>query len=715
MFADRNNRSSPGLRALLGRFVYSLFPQRLFQRVGAAWSYLMGPWDASSFLTSGWLVNRSVRSVELPKVLEAFGLRSGSWEELGECFDELGPWKEMLTPEVGVDADLLKLWKAVSFGKNEAQAFNELTAWQKAMVRSNMQVFWEPGLTWIDDVEPNLEDKECHKTASAAHTFSLADQVLGNELEACKVGHEKRRNQLQSYSLDIIYLLNVGSGGVLARVELKDDQNIDAIGDNPQCEIQHIRDKRLRFLQPNKTEYFPSDLKQENGKREQSRTIVPDLPVSQHESSPNEPVSYQNLQLSLSECPGGRSKRCQQCELLWDVSLTHGNVLEIPEINVKCSSDQLPFVVHDVDKPCNHGHIGLSSDKDQGYHSLEYWQCSPPPQNYRTAKIETCETCELNRESVVLFPLPTGLPAFPSLVKDKNDRNGEDTNSDLQDKIPNSSVNICTNKYIGYILGTVVSDDDDCGTSSSSCNDWDKEDDDGFGSEGSLSITDHETSAPEDVLWNSFCSADPYNLQNFPASFQTGVLAEENVLSLESQDRCQPEEESWCDSNAESDSESDCSAEEEENIKLWNAFLKSDDPYNPLYFKAPVQTSDKIRQSTQIASTYSEAICRPLPDHKVTCQKYDLHQQLLKETNNVEDCAKLGPKKVTFHEKVTIYYVCDEERKGHWEELARDRCRFQRRIQETEFVIGLCLTPDHRKRAWERMQLQWGSPLPGSF
>ncbi|CAI9571829.1 unnamed protein product [Staurois parvus] len=704
MFADKNDRSSPGLGALLGRFLRGLHPYRLFERVGAAWSYLMGPWEASSFLPSGWLIHRSVRSGELPEVLEALGLRSGSWEELGECFDELGPLKELLAPEVGVDLDLLKSWKGVSAGKDEDSAFKELSAWQK--------VFWEQGLTWNDGADPNQE--ECHKTASASHTFSSADQTLTNDHEPYKVAPEKSGALPQPSSLGIIScILNVRAGGVLPGFQWKDEQSGDATVDNPsqsEFEIQHIRNKRLRFLQQNKTqEDVASDVKQEASEMEQSDNIVPKLPDPMHFSSPNQTDSTFNLDLSVSKSLEGQSKKMNdQCEQLSDISLIQEDALEFLEMNVKHRSCYpQPVVVQEVGKSDNLQHVCPSSpDKDQGYHSLEYWQCSPLPQNLTTVNSEAPVACDLDRESVLLA-LPTGLSACP------DDQNNEDLDSDLQDEIPISSVTFCTNKHIGYILGTVVSDDDTSPSSSDEWEDEEEDNDDGFDSEGSMSSTDSENSVPEDVLWNSFCSADPYNLQNFTASLQTGVTSGGNSLSLETENQHQSDEELWPDSNADSDSESDCSADGQENLRLWNAFLKSDDPYNPLYFTAPVQTSDKKRQSSEIANTYSETVCRPLPSHKGTLdtlQAYGLQHLQFKETYNVEESANLRHKKVTFHEKVTIHYVCgEEERKGHWEELARDHCRFQRRIKETEFVIGHCLTPDHRQRAWERMQGPWSS------
>ncbi|XP_074833701.1 protein phosphatase 1 regulatory subunit 15B isoform X2 [Carettochelys insculpta] len=100
---------------------------------------------------------------------------------------------------------------------------------------------------------------------------------------------------------------------------------------------------------------------------------------------------------------------------------------------------------------------------------------------------------------------------------------------------------------------------------------------------------------------------------------------------------------------------------------------------------------------------------RELPEHNMV--------QLLENHNcGVTDTIQHGilfgekhattkKKKVTFLEEVTEYYVSSEEdRKGPWEEFARDGCRFQKRIQETEDAIGYCLTVEHRQRIFNRLQ-----------
>ncbi|XP_053460220.1 protein phosphatase 1 regulatory subunit 15B isoform X2 [Nycticebus coucang] len=75
----------------------------------------------------------------------------------------------------------------------------------------------------------------------------------------------------------------------------------------------------------------------------------------------------------------------------------------------------------------------------------------------------------------------------------------------------------------------------------------------------------------------------------------------------------------------------------------------------------------------------------------------------LEKQSPLETCPSC---EVTFLEEVTEYYISgDEDRKGPWEEFARDGCRFQKRIQETEDAIGYCLTFEHRERVYNRLQM----------
>ncbi|KAM9255523.1 protein phosphatase 1 regulatory subunit 15B [Cariama cristata] len=287
----------------------------------------------------------------------------------------------------------------------------------------------------------------------------------------------------------------------------------------------------------------------------------------------------------------------------------------------------------------------------------------------------------------------------------------DDEDSEIEQNLPFSARPACANKLIDYIIGGVSSgeesDDDE--------EDWD-DDDDGFDSEGFPSDSDAGSQDGERLhLWNSFYSLDPYNPQNFTATIQTSSSDPGKDMSDVEEE--EEEDSSWAESSgsphpsSEEEDEWDCSSvDEAENLKLWNSFCTSDDPYNPLNFKAAFQTAEKkgtsglkgAERPSSVASERSHlTVCRvQLEKHNCGITDFVQHGIL-----SGEKCRSTKQKKVTFLEKVTEYYISSEEdRKGPWEEIARDGCRFQKRIQETEEAIGYCFTTEHRQRVFNRLQ-----------
>ncbi|KAM3922523.1 uncharacterized protein RB166_011685 [Leptodactylus fuscus] len=178
------------------------------------------------------------------------------------------------------------------------------------------------------------------------------------------------------------------------------------------------------------------------------------------------------------------------------------------------------------------------------------------------------------------------------------------------------------------------------------------------------------------------------------------------------------EESDWSDDDDGSwDEESNsCNGDED----LWASFCRSDDPYNPLSFAMPTSSTGQPKKEAPIKTLEKCQILGNLP--KILCgtvtEKTNSKKPVLTGYKSSHKCIQqkeelpedhLGTKRVRFSPKVTVRPIITWNfahrmaRKGPWEEYARDRCRFQKRIAETEKAIGFCLESRHRDKIWARL------------
>ncbi|XP_043938647.1 uncharacterized protein LOC122811115 [Protopterus annectens] len=182
------------------------------------------------------------------------------------------------------------------------------------------------------------------------------------------------------------------------------------------------------------------------------------------------------------------------------------------------------------------------------------------------------------------------------------------------------------------------------------------------------------------------------------------------------------------DLSSSDDSFDDDDFESEDYSKLWESLLTCKDPYNPLNFTACIRTYPSITKSDTLLKKKmdTEQLCikklkcekkrKPtLPEwpFKHTCGSTDgniakvcVWKKTAKSTVNraIMQHQHTTLKQVRFSPVVHVHTMCAwsyalrAARKGPWEEMARDRERFQSRINESEKILGHYLNKRYNKK-----------------
>ncbi|KAF7207435.1 protein phosphatase 1 regulatory subunit 15B [Nothobranchius furzeri] len=300
----------------------------------------------------------------------------------------------------------------------------------------------------------------------------------------------------------------------------------------------------------------------------------------------------------------------------------------------------------------------------------------------------------------------------------------------------------CQNKSIAFIIGCPCSDDSSQSESS------DDDDDDGFDSEGSSDLSDSsdddddeedgeasdsdsEPDSESNRLWTSLCqSVDPYNPRNFTALLHTSSTLPQTipkstltcsplsspVSSLSLTSTSPPvltpsspppsSQDTWDDSTSASE------VDEAESLRLLSSFACFSDPYSPFNFQAPLRTRGPIGPPSK-AKVRPSTVPQTLPHvpHHSPASSLEAEERLDSGLSEALPSTKTQSgrcsKKVQFCDDVEEFFAScgeeEEDRRGPWEELARDRCRFLRRCEEVEKNISYCLQPHHRRQVLQRL------------
>ncbi|XP_026168018.1 protein phosphatase 1 regulatory subunit 15A [Mastacembelus armatus] len=250
-------------------------------------------------------------------------------------------------------------------------------------------------------------------------------------------------------------------------------------------------------------------------------------------------------------------------------------------------------------------------------------------------------------------------------------------------------------------------------------------------SDSSSSDIDKEES---ERLWEFFSSPeDPYNPMCFTACTVSSTSPQTTTTHTVSKQASLPAPSTKSDTE-EKENSFPPSSDDDEEEQLWKSLCQKDDPYHPLNFQACLQSSatKPLQSREEVYHSQNQHIKgRKFEKETETTQKSRATKPTLQEKQlkhhshpdtilvpwkrpgrtaqsppegKKENKTSTTQKKVRFSPLVQVHvmrtwpFARQATRKGHWEEMARDRDRFQKRIRETEQAISHCFTQPHRER-----------------
>ncbi|XP_041638033.1 protein phosphatase 1 regulatory subunit 15B isoform X2 [Cheilinus undulatus] len=383
----------------------------------------------------------------------------------------------------------------------------------------------------------------------------------------------------------------------------------------------------------------------------------------------------------------------------------------------------------------------LTPDQDNGYSSLE-------EEHVQMCHLDSVKAPREELTQQEVESMETGA----AIMEEETSKEGETTSGKKDEKETQEgeeetvlTTPQCQNKAIAFIMGCPYSDDDDDSQSDGESSD---DDDDGFDSEGSSDLSDSSSDDEDDDadsdsevdseaerLWTSLCqTTDPYNPRNFTASLQTSTSPPRTIptstppssaqstpasspdltplplSSLSASPPLTPSPPSGSDSWDDSASASE--VDEAESLRLWSSFSCSSDPYSPFNFQATIRTKGPAEAPPRArARAKPRKTSHRSPQHIPTSppeyRKEEAEERLDSGFSELCTSTSSKNKKVRFCDDVEEFFAScsegEEDRRGPWEELARDRCRFLRRCQEVEQSIAYCLQPQHRSLVYQRL------------